>query len=90
MSTSESTLDQVKSIVVKTLGIEERAESLTKDTGLIDDIPEFDSMAALQVILAIEGHFGITVDSDDVTGDLFENISTLSRFVERHIRQGET
>ena len=85
MSAPIATLDEVKSVVVKTLGIEARAESLTADTGLIGNIPEFDSMAVLQIILALEEHFGITVKDEDVTSDLFDSLGTLSRFVEQNL-----
>lgn len=76
---------EVKTVVTKTLGIESRADSLTSATSLIDSLPEFDSMAVLNVILAIEKHFGVTIDDDEVTGELFETLGTLAVFVERKL-----
>lgn len=77
-----STVDIVKEVVVRTLGIEARADSIGRDTLLLDSIPEFDSMAVLQVILAIEERFEIEIDNQDVTGEIFESIKTLAEFVE--------
>lgn len=82
---STTTFDAVKAVVATTLGIEDRLGSLTADTPLIDSMPEFDSMAVLNVILALEEHFGLTVDNDKVSGDLFETLGTLTRFVEQKL-----
>lgn len=79
------TFDEVRTVVAKTLGVEERMDSLTADTPLIDSMPEFDSMAVLNVILALEEHFGLTVDNDEVSGELFETLGTLTRFVEQKL-----
>ena len=42
-------------------------------------------MAVLNVILALEEHFGVTIDDDEVTGELFETLGTLAAFVERKL-----
>ncbi len=86
MNTTPPTFDEVKSVVTRTLGIEDRADSLTPATPLLDSVPEFDSMAVLNVILALEEHFGLTIDDDEVTGELFETLGTLTAFVERKLR----
>ena len=77
--------NEVRSIVVKTIGIESRAESLAPESSLAG-LPEFDSMAVLDVMLALEEHFGITIEDDEVTGDLFETLGTLAAFVERRLK----
>jgi len=86
MSNAEPTFDAVKALVVKTIGVEDRADSLTPETPLLDSIPEFDSMAVLQVILAIEEHFGMTIDTEDVTGEVFETLGTLADFVAEKLK----
>lgn len=86
MNTTPPTFDEVKSVVTRTLGIEDRADSLTPATLLLDSLPEFDSMAVLNVILALEEHFGLTIDDDEVTGELFETLGTLTAFVEQKLR----
>lgn len=86
MKTTPPTFDDVKSVVTRTLGIEDRADSLTAATLLLDSVPEFDSMAVLNVILALEEHFGLTIDDDEVTGELFETLGTLTAFVEQKLR----
>jgi len=44
MQIDQSTFDGVKSVLVQTLGIEDRADSLTPDTPLFGSIPELDSL----------------------------------------------
>ena len=85
MNTTTPTFDEVKTVVIKALGIEGRADSLTPTTLLLDSLPEFDSMAVLNVILALEERFGVTIDDDEVTGELFETLGTLAAFVERKL-----
>lgn len=85
MNTMSPTFGEVKTVVTKTLGIEARADSLNPATPLLDSLPEFDSMAVLKVILALEERFGVTIDDDEVTGDLFETLGTLAAFVEHKL-----
>lgn len=87
MSTPDSPkFKEVKELLTKTLGIEERADSLTSATPLLDSLPELDSMAVLNVIVAIEKRFGVTIQDDEVTGDIFETLGTLSAFVENKLK----
>jgi acyl carrier protein len=86
MTTTGATFGEVKAVVVKTLGLEDRAGSLTPATPLLDSLPEFDSMAVLNVILALEEHFNVTIDDDEVSGELFETLGTLSAFVEQKLQ----
>jgi acyl carrier protein len=85
MDITDQTFNEVRSVVAKTIGIENRAESLTPGSPLAG-LPEFDSMAVLDVMLAIEERFGVTIEDDEVTGDLFETLGTLAAFVERKLK----
>jgi hypothetical protein len=87
MNVTNPMFDEVREILTKTLGIEDRMDSLTPATPLLGVLPEFDSMAVLNVILAIEERFGVTVDDDEVTGELFETLGTLCTFVEQKLNQ---
>jgi len=88
MSTNvtNQTFNEVRKVLTETLGIEDRADSLTPSTPLLDSVPEFDSMAVLNVMLAIEARFGVKIDDDEVTGDLFETIGSLVAFVEQKLK----
>jgi acyl carrier protein len=79
--TSANLLDEVKTVLVEVLGIQERAASLDAGTELLGSLPELDSMAVLELIAALEQRFGIAVDDDDVTAEVFENLGSLTAFV---------
>ena len=84
MDARESTLDDVKAVLVETLGIEDRAMSLDGDTPLFGSMPELDSLAVVQLVTSLEERFGFQVDDEDVTGDVFETVGSLAAFVERN------
>lgn len=80
-----SSIDQVRNILDSTLGLNGRAQKFTRDTALLGNIPEFDSMAVVTVITSIEEHFGIVVDDDEVDAETFETVGTLVDFVDRKL-----
>ena len=71
----------VKRILVDALQIQDRADRISPDTQLLGGIPEFDSMAVVTVLSAIEESFGIVIEDDDVSADDFETFGTLVSFV---------
>jgi acyl carrier protein len=81
MISNTSSLDDVKSLLVETLGIEDRANTITSSTALFGNLPELDSLAVLELVTAIEDHFGIVVDDSEFTGDTFETLGSLAAFV---------
>lgn len=81
MDTNIQTFDEVRSVVAKAIGIVDREESLLPESPL-SGLPEFDSMAVLDVMLALEEHFGITIEDEEVTGDMFETLGSLAAFIE--------
>jgi acyl carrier protein len=79
---SATAIEDVKAVVVTTLGIEDRAETIDASTPLLGGLPELDSMAVLELVAALEARFGITVDDDELTGDTFDSLGSLVTFVE--------
>ena len=79
-------LDAVKAVVVDTLGLEDRADALDATTPLLDSLPELDSMAVLELVLELEQRFGITIEGEDVTADVFETLASLAAFVDDKLR----
>jgi len=59
-----------------------QTESLALDTPLLGAIPEFDSMAVVSIITALEDQFGFAVDDDEIDASVFETVGTLVAFVE--------
>ncbi len=79
MTTDTATLNEVKSVLVTTLGIEDRAASIDASTELFGGIPELDSLAVLELVTAIEDKFGITIEDEEFGGEIFETLGSLDR-----------
>jgi acyl carrier protein len=83
MISNIASLVDVKSVLVETLGIEDRAETVTASTQLFGNLPELDSLAVVELVTAIEDRFNIVVDDTEFSGDIFETLGSLAEFVER-------
>jgi len=81
-----STGDEVKKILADALQLDEKVHGYTESTPLLGSVPELDSMAVLAVITSLEGHFGFTIDDDEVSAEMFETLGSLTRFVEEKLR----
>lgn len=80
-----STQTRLKRILADTLQLGRRADTLTSDSRLLGAIPEFDSMAVVTVLTMIEDEFGLVVEDDEVSADVFETLGTLAAFVEAKV-----
>jgi acyl carrier protein len=86
MNFSQDTLDRVKVVIVKTLGIQDRADTLEASTELFGSMPELDSMAVVTLAVNLEREFDFEIDDEDFTGEVFDTIGTLAEFVEQNKR----
>lgn len=73
--------DELKTILSEVLGLEDRKHTLTSESILIGNIPEFDSVAVVTLITALEENYGITIDDDEISAETFETFGSLSNFV---------
>jgi acyl carrier protein len=76
-------IDDVKDVVGRALQLGGRTREMNGATPLLGAIPELDSMAVVQLITALEEHFGISVDDDEIGASTFATIGSLTAFVER-------
>jgi acyl carrier protein len=83
MNATTQTLERVRDVIVRVLGIEDRASELDASTPLFGSIPELDSMAVLELATVLENEFGIVIDDEDFTGEVFETVGSLADFVEQ-------
>ena len=82
MKPASSTLDDVRAVLVTTLGIENRADTLNASTPLLGSLPELDSLGVVQLVVALEEHFGLNIDEAEISADVFDTIGSLSTFIE--------
>ena len=84
MEASESTVDEIKSLIGEKLGIADRVSSMDASTALMGSLPELDSLAVAELLAAIEEKFGFGVDDGDISIDMFETVGTLAAYVEEN------
>lgn len=76
-------LDEVKTILIDVLSLGEAGQRLQSDSPLLGSLPELDSMAVVSLVGALEDHFGIVIDDDDLSASTFETLGSLADFVTR-------
>jgi acyl carrier protein len=74
-------VDDIKQIIGDVLQLGSSIDTFDESTPLLGSIPEFDSMAVVSVITAIEDNYGVIVEDDEINADVFETLGTLTEFV---------
>jgi acyl carrier protein len=72
---------QIADILDTVLGLQGRGRDFGRDTPLLGALPELDSMAVLSLITALEEHFGLAFDDDELDGAAFATLGTLADLV---------
>ena len=78
-------LDEVKTILTDVLSLGDAGQALTPESALLGSIPELDSMAVVNLITALEEHFGMVIDDDEISATTFETLGSLNAFVEQKV-----
>ena len=75
------TQQQVLRILDEVLSLGGRSVSFDRGTHLLGAIPELDSMAVVSLITSLEEQLGIMVDDDEIDGETFATVGSLTDFV---------
>ncbi len=78
-------LNEVKNILADALQLGTRADTLTENTPLLGSIPELDSIMVVNVLTALEEHFDIAIDDDEISAETFETVGSLTSFISRKL-----
>ncbi|WMM26959.1 acyl carrier protein [Tissierella sp. MB52-C2] len=70
--------EKVVNIIAEQLGIDD-VESITVETSMMKDL-EADSLDAVEIMMALEDEFGISVPDEDAEN--FKNIGDIVKYVE--------
>ena len=74
---------KLRAILSDVLGLKPgQADGFTQDTGLFGELPELDSMAVAGLLTEMEDRLDITIDEDEIDGELFETYGNLLRFAQ--------
>ncbi|HJQ88733.1 MAG TPA: phosphopantetheine-binding protein [Propionibacteriaceae bacterium] len=86
MADSPANFENVKDVVVATLDIKDRADDLVPESQLLGSLPELDSIAVVELVVALQDRFGIEIEDDEVIGDIFETLGQLTAFIDSKLR----
>jgi acyl carrier protein len=75
-------LPGVVEVLTRTLGIEDRAGAIARDTRLFGELPELDSLGVVELAAALEDRFDIVIEDEDFTGEVFASVGTLTDFID--------
>jgi acyl carrier protein len=78
-----ATLDGVRAVLRETLQLDPSRNPLPPEAGLFGEIPEFDSMAVVNVVTALEERFNITVEDEEISAETFATVGALVQFVDK-------
>jgi acyl carrier protein len=73
--------DEVKLLIGEILQLGDQVWAFELETPLLGSIPEFDSMAVLTLIHALEQQFGIQIADDEISAETFETVGRVYQFV---------
>jgi acyl carrier protein len=73
--------DEVKQLIGGILQLGDRTQAFIPETLLLGSIPEFDSMAVVTLLHALEQQFGIQIEDDEISAETFETVGKVYEFV---------
>lgn len=74
-----SKLEQLNTLLADILEL--NTSDFDRNTQLLGALPEFDSMAVVKVITAMEEIFGIDINDDDIDAAMFETVGSLLDYI---------
>ena len=77
------TIEDIQQLLADVLQLGERARSMDAETPLLGHVPEFDSMAVVTLITALEEQLDLVIEDDEITGEVFETVGSLHAFANR-------
>lgn len=74
--------DGVRAVLVDTLGLPNGDDIADESSGLFGSLPELDSLAVVELIVALQLAYDIDIDDEDVTTEVFATLGSLVTFVD--------
>lgn len=81
-------LTDVRAVVAHALDLGARADGMDASTPLLGALPELDSMAVMNIIMALEERFDMVIDDDEINASTFATLGSLASFVQEKLDGG--
>jgi acyl carrier protein len=75
---------EIKTLLKETLQLDE-VDNWDEDTEILGSIPEFDSMAIVTILTMVEENYGIMIEDDEVSAEVFETLGSLVDFISEKV-----
>jgi len=85
--TTMNVTDQILRVLDDALNLQGRSARFDRNTPLLGALPELDSMAVLALITGLETHFGIAFSDEDLNGNVFSTVGSLSDLVQQALTE---
>jgi acyl carrier protein len=86
MANETEIFDQLKSIAQSVLQLDV-SRIVNIDTPLLGHVAELDSMAVVAILTSIEDHYGMVIEDDEISADVFGSWRALVDFVLQKLEQ---
>ncbi len=80
---------RVKQVIIRTLSLEVDPQEIDDEDALFGGGLGLNSMATIELVVALEKEFGLEVPDEDLRVELFESVKTMADYV-RSAREGAT
>jgi len=85
---SDELKPKLKAMIVERLFLNVAPEDIKDDESLMDTY-NIDSVALFEVVVGLEEDFGVSMEDDEFSLDLFENVNSVAEFVEKKLAGGD-
>lgn len=82
---SEKIKNRVKRVLIKKLLHGIAQEDINDDASLIELGVGVDSIATLELIVALEDEFKISIDEGEINQELLATVNSISEYISRHV-----
>jgi len=83
MPASTSLNQQIKILIVRTLGLEVAPDEIPDDETLFGDGLAADSIILLEIIAALEEEFSFEIEDDDLRVELFDSVNSIAAYIRK-------
>jgi acyl carrier protein len=74
-------VDTVIRLLQQTLHLDPAAPPLAAASPLLGHVPELDSLAVVELLGAVEAHYGIVIEDHEISAEVFATVGSLARFI---------